>query len=213
MPQQYIDRNGSPISAFCGLNGTGKSTLLQLAAASCKRPNAQAELPTYYIKDFLVAGKLHPNPFSDQATVEYKFWEQDRSLKSLRISRVAATKRWSGYGRRPERVVLFEGLARICRGSNSDMPFPTRRRLDSGEYRGSRGSGQDVDFRGAGPTIRQHAAEHGLICNTKTGGCQCPTGHKPLLRSTHGLRRGAKSIFDRENRVSPFEESCPDRRT
>ena len=40
---------GSPISAFCGLNGTGKSTLLQLAAASCKRPGAEWEWPTYYL--------------------------------------------------------------------------------------------------------------------------------------------------------------------
>ena len=102
---------GSPISAFCGLNGTGKSTLLQLAAASCKRPGAEWEWPTYYIKDFLVAGKLDPNPFSDQATVEYKFWEQNRSLKSLTISRLVATKRWSGYARRPERVVLFAGVS------------------------------------------------------------------------------------------------------
>lgn len=102
---------GSPISAFCGLNGTGKSTLLQLAAACCKRPDSKWEWPTYYIKDFLVAGKLDPSPFSDQASVEYKFWEQNRSLKSLTISRVAATKRWSGYGRRPERVVLFAGVS------------------------------------------------------------------------------------------------------
>lgn len=102
---------GSPISAFCGLNGTGKSTLLQLAAASCRRPDSQWEWQTYYIKDFLAAGKLDPNPFSDVASVEYKFWEEDRSLKSLTISRLATTKRWSGYPRRPERVVFFAGVS------------------------------------------------------------------------------------------------------
>ena len=100
---------GSPIAAFCGLNGTGKSTLVQLAAASYKAPGP--EWPNYYIKDFLVVGKLDPNPFSDAATVEYKFWEEDRSLKTLTISRLSVTKRWSGYNRRLQRAVLFAGVS------------------------------------------------------------------------------------------------------
>jgi predicted ATPase len=100
---------GSPIVAFCGLNGTGKSTLVQLAAASCKRP--APEWPSYYIKDFLVVGKLDPSPFSDNATVEYKFWEENHSFKTLKISRRAPTKRWSDYRRRPERAVLFAGVS------------------------------------------------------------------------------------------------------
>jgi len=44
-----IIKINSPITALCGLNGTGKSTILQLAAAAYK-----GNLPRtgYYIKDF-----------------------------------------------------------------------------------------------------------------------------------------------------------------
>lgn len=94
---------GSPITAFCGLNGTGKSTLLQLAAASYAAPDSN--WPRYYIRSFLDAGTLDPSPFTEDARVEYKFWQEDRSLKSLTISRGAS--RWSGYTRRHQRVVLF----------------------------------------------------------------------------------------------------------
>jgi hypothetical protein len=68
------------------------------------------EWPCYYIKNFLEAGTLDPNPFTDDAKVEYKFWQEDRSLKSLTISRRVSTKRWSGYTRRLNRVVLFAGV-------------------------------------------------------------------------------------------------------
>jgi predicted ATPase len=94
----------SPIIAFCGLNGTGKSTILQLAATAYSNPNQ------YYIKDFIVVGTLDPAPFSDDATVEFKFWQADRSLKPVTLSRRATTKRWQGYARRPQRSVLFAGI-------------------------------------------------------------------------------------------------------
>jgi predicted ATP-dependent endonuclease of OLD family len=93
----------SPITAFCGLNGTGKSTLLQLAAASYVAP--VSDWPRYYIRTFLDAGTLDPNPFTEDARVEYKFWQEDRSLKSLTISRGAS--KWSGYTRRLQRFVQF----------------------------------------------------------------------------------------------------------
>src|SRR5208283_3680531 len=99
----------SPITAFCGLNGTGKSTLLQLAAASYVNPDPNG--PCYYIKNFLEAGTLDPSPFTAAAKVEYKFWQEDRTLKSLTISRRSATKRWSGYTRRLNKVVLFAGVS------------------------------------------------------------------------------------------------------
>jgi predicted ATPase len=97
----------SPITAFCGLNGTGKSTLLQLAAVAYSNPDPN--WPRYYVRTFLNAGTLDPSPFADTARVEYKFWQEDRSLKSLTISRVAS--KWSGYRRRLPRVVQFAWVA------------------------------------------------------------------------------------------------------
>jgi predicted ATPase len=98
----------SPITAFCGLNGTGKSTLLQLAAVAYGKPSP--DVPPYYINYFLVVGTLDPAPFTDDARVEYKFWQADRSFKSLTISRRSTTTRWSGYTRRSPRQVLFAGI-------------------------------------------------------------------------------------------------------
>src|ERR1039458_1576607 len=74
----------SPITAFCGLNGTGKSTLLQLAAVAYRRPAPEG--PGYYIRDFLVVGILDPAPFRQDARVEYKFWQKDRTQKTVSIS-------------------------------------------------------------------------------------------------------------------------------
>lgn len=94
----------SPITAFCGLNGTGKSTILQLSASAYTEEAAR-----YYIKDFLVVGTLDPNPFRNDASVEFRFWQEDRSLKPLTLSRNALTQRWQGYARRPKRFVFFAG--------------------------------------------------------------------------------------------------------
>ncbi|APC07756.1 ATP-dependent nuclease [Neomoorella thermoacetica] len=99
----------SPITAFCGINGTGKSTILQLAAAAYKGTSS-ANSPTFYIKDFLVVGTLDPKPFDDDAYVEFRYWQNNSTFKTLTISRNASTKRWQGYKRRPERPVLFAGV-------------------------------------------------------------------------------------------------------
>src|SRR4051794_40241466 len=48
----------NPITALCGLNGTGKSTLLQLAAVAYSGPKR------YQIRDFIVSGRLDPSPFT-----------------------------------------------------------------------------------------------------------------------------------------------------
>ena len=97
----------SPITAFCGLNGTGKSTLLQLIAVAYKRT---APARPYYVKDFLVVGKLDPNPFTDDAEVEYTYLKGPSAKQIVTVSRRAATQRWIGYTRRPEREVYFAGI-------------------------------------------------------------------------------------------------------
>lgn len=99
----------SPITAICGLNGTGKSTLLQLAAVSYKSPN-EGNARRYYVKDFIVAGTLDPDPFTPNASVEFGYWQDDRSIRRLTLFRSDPTKRWQGYKRLPSRYVFFAGV-------------------------------------------------------------------------------------------------------
>ena len=98
----------SPLTAFCGLNGTGKSTLLQLAAAAYR--NATGDPHRYYVRDFIVSGTLDPAPFSPDASVEYGYWQEDRSTRRVTITRSDPEKRWRGYKRQPGRRVYFAGM-------------------------------------------------------------------------------------------------------
>jgi predicted ATPase len=97
---------GSPISAFCGLNGTGKSTLLQLAATAYRPPLDEP----YNISDFMVVSALDPNPFAPHAKVEFKFWSEQRTARTLTFSRSTLSTRWRGYNRRREGGVFFAGI-------------------------------------------------------------------------------------------------------
>jgi predicted ATPase len=99
----------SPITALCGINGTGKSTILQLAAAAYKSPDKTVK-PSYYLRDFLVVGNLDLEPFTTTAKVEYKFFKSDRTLMTRTISRKDDTKRWRGYPGRPEKWAYFSGV-------------------------------------------------------------------------------------------------------
>jgi predicted ATPase len=98
----------NPITAFCGLNGTGKSTLLQLAAAAYKRPGG--EPGRYYVASFLVAGTLDPTPYAAGATAEFGYWQADRTVRKLSVTRIQLSKRWSGYKSQPQRTVYFAGM-------------------------------------------------------------------------------------------------------
>lgn len=103
--QDTIIEFQNPISAICGLNGVGKSTILQLAAAAYKETGE-----SYHIRDFLVIGTLDPSPFKPNASIEFKFWQRDRSNLTRTLSRNRLDSRWNGYSRRPVRRVFFTGI-------------------------------------------------------------------------------------------------------
>jgi len=105
--QNTIIEVDSPIVAICGLNGTGKSTTLQLAAIAY-----QNESEVYYVKDFMVEGPLDLSPFSDNTSVRYQFWNQDRETTQRTLSRNSKTKRWSEYSDRLNKRVFFAGIGK-----------------------------------------------------------------------------------------------------
>ncbi len=101
----------SPITAFCGLNGTGKSTLLQLAAVAYNKATGENyESPKYYIRDFIVTGTLDPTPFHPNASVRYGYWQEDRKTTHVIVTRSNPEKRWRGYTRQPSKPVYFAGM-------------------------------------------------------------------------------------------------------
>jgi predicted ATPase len=114
----------SPITAFCGLNGTGKTTLTQLAATAYRNGD-----DTYQVSDFFATGGLDANPFASDASAEFQYWNENRSTRSLTISR-ASGGRWSGYSRRPSREVAYIGLGiYLPTHERRDFVFRHARRL------------------------------------------------------------------------------------
>lgn len=99
----------SPITAFCGVNGTGKSTVLQLAAAAYQAASGRR----YYVSTFILAGTLDHKPFEDTASVEFTYAEPPASggaiaPRTLTITRSGSS--WSGYDRQPQRRVIYLGI-------------------------------------------------------------------------------------------------------
>lgn len=100
----------SPVTALCGVNGTGKSTVLQLAAAAYQALNG---MKRYYISSFILAGNLDSKPFADDASVEISYAQPQTSdgkfpVRTLTISRSGSS--WSGYDKQAERPVLYLGM-------------------------------------------------------------------------------------------------------
>ncbi len=100
----------SPITAICGLNGTGKTTLLQLAAVAYKGTAASRR---YYVKNFLITGTLDPNPVQTGARVTYEYLQDSTNPESARNKTVTITRaavNWTGFTRQPQRHVLYAGV-------------------------------------------------------------------------------------------------------
>lgn len=103
---------GSPITAFSGLNGTGKSTILQLAACSYDPPYSTP----YRVSNFIVANSLDPTSLSRGSSVKFAFCTQDGGTRPLTLSYRGS---WDGYNRRTRRHVLFAGIGRYLPRSES----------------------------------------------------------------------------------------------
>ena len=100
----------SPIMVFSGLNGTGKSTVLQLIAAAYTNPSGK----TYSINEFFCKNDLDTEAIAAGAKVRFDFEKEDRSTRPLTLSSPANDARrreWNGQRRRTEKHVYYAGVS------------------------------------------------------------------------------------------------------
>jgi ABC-type branched-subunit amino acid transport system ATPase component len=112
----------SPVTAFCGVNGTGKSTVLQLAAAAYQAVTGKR----FYFSTFILAGTLDLKPFADDASVEFTYAEPPSTAgvvtdRTLTVSRLGSS--WSGYDRQPQRRVAYLGFSFYTPHADRDDHF------------------------------------------------------------------------------------------
>ncbi len=99
-----------PITAISGTNGSGKSTIGQIAICAYKKPVTDRVYRRRYVKDFFPKSpSLDPNPFVDDAKIIYKYGTNTPQLQQVTVSR--RNVEWSGYKRQPERHCFYVGFA------------------------------------------------------------------------------------------------------
>lgn len=98
-----------PITAISGLNGTGKTTLGQLAICGYKKPSTANSYKRQYIKDFFPISPADPNPIAGDAKAIY-FYETSDHKKPQAVTISRANSAWSGYKRQPERHCFYVGF-------------------------------------------------------------------------------------------------------
>lgn len=116
----------SPITALSGLNGTGKSTIAQLAVCGY-RARTDSSRRRYYVRRFFPVSAADPEPFARNARVVYSYCSDSGSgPQQVTVSRKA--QEWSSYKRQPERDCHYIGAAQF---------IPKVERQDFSVYRGS----------------------------------------------------------------------------
>lgn len=113
----------SPVTAFCGVNGSGKSTVIQLAAAAYQVPLGQQR---YYISTFIQSSCLDKKPFDQNSSVEYTYVDTPKTggkypTRKLTVSRSGTS--WTGYDRLPTRRVLYLGTGFYLHHADRDDEF------------------------------------------------------------------------------------------
>ncbi|MFF5044680.1 ATP-dependent nuclease [Streptomyces nigra] len=121
----------SPITALSGLNGTGKSTIAQLAACAFRQPVGAWQ--RYYVAHFFPVSVADPEPFTADAEVHYTYATEGSSApQQLTVKR--AVKEWSGYKRQPDRATYYLGFTQfIPKVERRDLSVYGARGLELGE--------------------------------------------------------------------------------
>lgn len=160
----------SPITALSGLNGTGKSTIAQLAVCGYG-PSGHR----YYVRGFFPVSAADPKPFTDAAKVVYSYSvDQGTNLQQVTVSR--KVKEWSGYQRQPDRECHYIGITSF---------IPKIERQDFSVY-----GGRTLQL-GGSRTMSKIAADH------ISGILSLPYEHLEFTEVTHNQRSAELAMATR----------------
>jgi predicted ATPase len=98
-----------PITAISGTNGSGKSTIGQLAVCAYKQPQTDKKYRRRYVRDFFPVSQLDPSPFASNANVKFQYATNTIQLQDLTLARNSSE--WAGYKRQPERHSFYVGFS------------------------------------------------------------------------------------------------------
>lgn len=111
---------GYPITAIAGANGTGKTTLLALAACAFHAEGdgfclAARKTPYYTFKDFFVqaAGELGPEGVEIWYTIRHDRWHGAKAGKARQVRKKPQEGKWNNYDSRVDRTVVYFGVQRV----------------------------------------------------------------------------------------------------
>ncbi|KIR18138.1 hypothetical protein PFLU4_15270 [Pseudomonas fluorescens] len=109
-----------PITAFAGINGSGKSTMLAIAACAYHNTSKGFKLPkrprSYYtFSDFFVqhAEEIPPPGVEIRYFIAHNRWKNLPEGVAYQVRRKKAKGRWNDYDLRLKKAVVFLGIERI----------------------------------------------------------------------------------------------------
>lgn len=109
-----------PITAFAGVNGSGKSTMLAIAACGYHNHSKGYKLPkrsrTYYtFSDFFVqhSEEIPPPGVEIRYSIAHNRWKNLPEGIAWQARRKKAKGRWNDYDQRLKKTVVFLGIERI----------------------------------------------------------------------------------------------------
>ena len=101
-----------PVTAFTGVNGAGKTTIMQLLACAYRK-KSNSEIDRQYISRFFTESIADGDIFDEGCAVEYFFHKGTDLLGTVEKTNTIRreSSRWRGYRSQPARTTLFVGPA------------------------------------------------------------------------------------------------------
>ncbi|WP_278190152.1 AAA family ATPase [Sphingopyxis sp. YF1] len=109
-----------PITAIAGTNGSGKSTILAIAACAFHNGSDGFRLPgrvqSYYtFSDFFIQsiGEVGPQGVAIAYSIRHDRWKSGVPREGLQVRKKKQGGKWNNYDKRVKRTVIYHGVQRV----------------------------------------------------------------------------------------------------